>query len=708
MKKLILSIIVLLFAVGQGWGTDYYVRPHATDAACSYGSCDGTSYANAWEGFSGGDGTAVNWSTVDSGDGKLFVCGTHREHVTVGVSGEEGAPVEVVSCTISRGASTDDPGTILGSTDLGDTGDWTEEGSAAAGDITQWAVIADGDSKISTHVDAAYNGSLYGAKYDEKSTTTPAAYAITTDSSAIYHLTFYIKSPDWSLLPEENRLAFWLQAPTAQEAYHLWFKRSGTNVQFYSEYADASDNMSFTTFWATSDTNWHKIDIQLKADTGGAGYHKVYLDDGEEHNSTGLTSGFSLFNRIQWGMSTITTGTALLVYYDDFLLTDGTDPLLSEDFETASSKIWYATAATEIGILVFDSEASVGNGKASKAAAISGGAGCWWWDDPNNRIYLMTDGDTSTNPGTYYSSIEVGDTANNSALGIISMIPQSYVTIEGLNLRYGGGCGIVLNAWGTSASNVIIENNEVAFCGGPYPIGGNAIHIYAGTISDVIVRNNYVHDIWDAGLTIQDGVASDFDDVYFYNNVSENNWYGFEFGGFHADTTLDNIFVYNNTFYNSGQGWSSLIRTTDTEWGSGINIWGVTATVATSEIKNNIFHTSKTHAMYQGSNLTGITSDYNLFYPDGAALFYYNGSYYNFGNWATATSLDSNSVNSDPDLNTTNFTLEAGSVACNGALPISGYNTRIDPTSSWPDDVRLMGSTEEIGAYGCYKGARLQ
>ena len=40
---------------------------------------------------------------------------------------------------------------------------------------------------------------------------------------------------------------------------------------------------------------------------------------------------------------------------------------------------------------------------------------------------------------------------------------------------------------------------------------------------------------------------------------------------------------------------------------------------------------------------------------------------------------------------------------------ITGYlnHTRLDPTSVWPDDVRTMGSTEEIGAYGCYKGARL-
>ena len=115
MKKLII-LIILLFA-WPCWATDYYVRPHVTDGGCTYGSCDGTTYDNAWEGFDGGDGTPVNWATVDTGNGKLFVCGIVIEDgdpaVDIGVaSGEDGTPIIITSCLIANGASVDDPGTI--------------------------------------------------------------------------------------------------------------------------------------------------------------------------------------------------------------------------------------------------------------------------------------------------------------------------------------------------------------------------------------------------------------------------------------------------------------------------------------------------------------------------------------------------------------------------------------------------------------------
>jgi hypothetical protein len=82
MKKL-LSIIFIFFAA-NALATDYYVRP----SGGSYGSEDGTSYANAWDGFS-----SVNWSTVDSGNGTLWVCGAHSETITVAASGENGVPI---------------------------------------------------------------------------------------------------------------------------------------------------------------------------------------------------------------------------------------------------------------------------------------------------------------------------------------------------------------------------------------------------------------------------------------------------------------------------------------------------------------------------------------------------------------------------------------------------------------------------------------
>ena len=106
MKKIFIFIFVLfLFLSSLAWATDYYVRP----ASGEYGGEDGSSYAAAYDGESD-----IVWADVDSGNGKLFICGTHYQTFTPGVNGEDGTPIQLVSCTIANGATNDDPGIIDG------------------------------------------------------------------------------------------------------------------------------------------------------------------------------------------------------------------------------------------------------------------------------------------------------------------------------------------------------------------------------------------------------------------------------------------------------------------------------------------------------------------------------------------------------------------------------------------------------------------
>jgi hypothetical protein len=69
--------------------SNYYVRP----AGGSYGIEDGSSYDNAWNGFSN-----IDWGAIDPGS-TLFVVGTHREQLDVGASGISGNLINIVSCT---------------------------------------------------------------------------------------------------------------------------------------------------------------------------------------------------------------------------------------------------------------------------------------------------------------------------------------------------------------------------------------------------------------------------------------------------------------------------------------------------------------------------------------------------------------------------------------------------------------------------------
>jgi hypothetical protein len=88
------------YTVSEGSGRIWYVRP----SGGSYGTENGSSYANAWDGFDNVDWTA---SGVQPGD-TLYVCGTHTEQVTVGGSGIAGHPITI------RGDYSGDAGTIDG------------------------------------------------------------------------------------------------------------------------------------------------------------------------------------------------------------------------------------------------------------------------------------------------------------------------------------------------------------------------------------------------------------------------------------------------------------------------------------------------------------------------------------------------------------------------------------------------------------------
>jgi hypothetical protein len=98
MQKLLLSLFLVLYFTTAGWPATWYVRP----SGGSYGAEDGTSYVDAWDGF-----TNITWGVggVIAGD-SLYVCGTHSEYLAIGASGSSGNPI------IIRGDYSGDAGII--------------------------------------------------------------------------------------------------------------------------------------------------------------------------------------------------------------------------------------------------------------------------------------------------------------------------------------------------------------------------------------------------------------------------------------------------------------------------------------------------------------------------------------------------------------------------------------------------------------------
>ena len=60
---------------------------------------------------------SASWAKLGGTGGRLYVCGEHRETLSIGPSGEEIAPLEIVSCITENGATADNPG-ILNQTEL--------------------------------------------------------------------------------------------------------------------------------------------------------------------------------------------------------------------------------------------------------------------------------------------------------------------------------------------------------------------------------------------------------------------------------------------------------------------------------------------------------------------------------------------------------------------------------------------------------------
>lgn len=100
-----LIISAVLVMSSNTWAATYYVRPVSGE----YGAEDGSSYANAFDGFAD-----IAWGSLGGGD-TLFVAGTHSQGFDAGASGtNDSTRLQIVSCTTANGCSTDDAGIIDG------------------------------------------------------------------------------------------------------------------------------------------------------------------------------------------------------------------------------------------------------------------------------------------------------------------------------------------------------------------------------------------------------------------------------------------------------------------------------------------------------------------------------------------------------------------------------------------------------------------
>lgn len=187
------------------------------------------------------------------------------------------------------------------------------------------------------------------------------------------------------------------------------------------------------------------------------------------------------------------------------------------------------------------------------------------------ELYLRCD---RGNPGNIYNSVEF------NTYGYIFDGSNYYdgcntdITIDNLKLLYTGGHGIGCS----SAENLTVQNCEIGWIGGAvmtyyknekdkifYRAGryGNGVEV-TGFCNGYTVKNCYIHDIYDAGVTHQNGRTNytqqrEYKNVCYTENLIERCCYSVEYfahdssDGKHS-VIMKNIEISNNIMRCSGMG----------------------------------------------------------------------------------------------------------------------------------------------------------
>lgn len=225
--------------------------------------------------------------------------------------------------------------------------------------------------------------------------------------------------------------------------------------------------------------------------------------------------------------------------------------------------------------------------------------------------------------------------SNNGDVGVNAPASWNFrvagVHMNGNNYRnfyqfwHAGGIKAASKAYGT------VEFSEVAY--------NNASGIwfdYANGGSQIVIRNNYIHDNGpvDAGIFLEVSNSAQV-----YNNVIANNTRR----GIYVSAS-DNNNVYNNTVY----GVSGY---------AGIEVGGMPrsgATLTNNKVYNNLISNGSTKydlivATPNGTDIVNNTSDYNNFYrPAGGVQLFLGSLFTDLTAWKTATKQDAHSLNSNP------------------------------------------------------------
>ena len=201
-------------------------------------------------------------------------------------------------------------------------------------------------------------------------------------------------------------------------------------------------------------------------------------------------------------------------------------------------------------------------------------------------------------------------------------ILKSDLKIKNIRLSGTGAHGLV----GSDAStqNVHISNNIIEDIGGSYLKGniryGNGIEFYGTDVSDIVIKNNIIRNVYDVGFTIQ-GTSGSGKNVVVKDNVFISNSQDSEIWESGSATGVQSYEFANNISINQGRGWGYDARP-DKYVAAHILFWQYLIEDTDIYFHHNIVYNPRRLYFAEQTNGTNIyfkekdyiKSDYNTYY----------------------------------------------------------------------------------------------
>jgi len=344
---------------------------------------------------------------------------------------------------------------------------------------------------------------------------------------------------------------------------------------------------------------------------------------------------------------------------------------LTTDWTDNGGNIWASSLAvsvwSDMGNVYFNSDSLCGWRRMTVSECVS--QGDFYFNKQDKKVYLYS----VENPGSFYNNIKVGGVFSED---VIRVYNHDYIVFDGLDVRYSANNGIYF----CLADYCIVQNCDISWIGGMLFEGGptrmgNGIQMWVSN-SNLIHRNNYIHDIYDAGISPQGANTYTQSNISIYNNLIVNCWYSYEVFDI-ATSTLINVNFDNNTCINAGGSWSAPQRPSKTNerhvmwWSSN------PGTVTNCNIRNNIFSgCTDNNPCLRFDKSVNPTLNNNLY--NVSAVGRINGvAYTALTQWKTASHKDTNSISANPLFaSPSDYRLQSSSPAINNGviiiLPVIG------------------------------------